>query len=202
MNLSAHPDDEDGSTLAYYRMRYGVKTYTVLFTRGEGGQNEIGPELYEELGVLRTAETEAAGKILGAQVRFLNFYDFGYSKTATETFAKWGGTQEVLRRLVYVIRKYKPDILFTNHNTVDGHGHHQAVAITAIAAFDAAADSTMFPEQLRLPGVALWQPRKLYFRVFRTDTQRPDVVHAIGDTNAAMQRSYLDVAAEAIGMHK
>ncbi len=202
MNLSAHPDDEDGSTLAYYRMRYGVKTYTVLFTRGEGGQNEIGPELYEELGVLRTAETEAAGKILGAQVRFLNFYDFGYSKTATETFAQWGGTQEVLRRLVYVIRKYKPDVLFTNHNTVDGHGHHQAVAITAIAAFDAAADSTMFPEQLRLPGVSLWQPRKLYFRIFRTDAQRPDVVHAIADTNAAMHRSYLDVAAEAIGMHK
>lgn len=202
MNLSAHPDDEDGSTLAYYRMKYGVTTYSVLFTRGEGGQNEIGPELYEELGVLRTAETEAAGRILGARVRFLNLYDFGYSKTATETFKKWGGTQEVLRRLVYVIRKYKPDVLFTNHNTVDGHGHHQAVAITAIAAFDAAADSTRFPEQLKLPGITLWQPRKLYFRIFRRDTQQPDVLHAIGDTNSVLKRSYLDVAAEAIGMHK
>ncbi len=202
MNLSAHPDDEDGSTLAYYRMKYGVTTYSVLFTRGEGGQNEIGPELYEELGVLRTSETEAAGKILGARVRFLNLYDFGYSKTATETFQKWGGTQEVLRRLVYIIRKYKPDILFTNHNTVDGHGHHQAVAITAIAAFDASADSTMFPEQLKLPGMTLWQPRKLYFRVFRRDGQQPDVVHAIGDTNSFLKRSYLDVAAVAIGMHK
>lgn len=202
MNLSAHPDDEDGSTLAYYRMKYGVRTYSVLFTRGEGGQNEIGTELYEELGALRSAETEAAGKILGTRVRFLNLYDFGYSKTATETFKKWGGTQEVLRRLVFVIRKYKPDILFTNHNTVDGHGHHQAVAITAIAAFDAAADSSIFPEQLKLPGITLWQPRKLYFRIFRRETQQPDVVHGIGDTNAVLKRSYLDVGAEAIAMHR
>lgn len=202
MNLSAHPDDEDGSTLAYYRMKYGVRTYSLLFTRGEGGQNEIGPELYEELGVLRTQETEAAGRILGARIRFLNLYDFGFSKTATETFQKWGGANEVLRRLVYAIRKYKPDVLFTNHNTIGGHGHHQAVAITAIAAFDAAADSTIFPEQLKLPGVAVWQPRKLFVRVFGRDAQQADVIHAIGDTNAVLKRSYLDVAAEAIAMHR
>ncbi|HXG00865.1 MAG TPA: PIG-L family deacetylase [Bacteroidota bacterium] len=202
MNLSAHPDDEDGSTLAYYRMKYGVRTYSLLFTRGEGGQNEIGPELYEELGVLRTHETEAAGRILGARIRFLNLYDFGFSKTATETFQKWGGANEVLRRLVYAIRKYKPDVLFTNHNTIGGHGHHQAVAITAIAAFDAAADSTIFPEQLKLPGAAVWQPRKLFFRVFGRDAQQADVIHAIGDTNAVLKRSYLDVAAEAIAMHR
>lgn len=202
MNLSAHPDDEDGSTLAYYRMKEGARTYSVLFTRGEGGQNEIGPQLYEELGVLRTQETEAAGRILGARVQFLNLYDFGYSKTATETFRKWGGAREVLRRLVYIIRKYKPDILFTNHNTIGGHGHHQAVAITAIAAFDAAADSSMFPEQLQLPGITLWQPRKLFFRVFGRGDQQADVVHPIGDTNRVLKRSYLDVAAEAIAMHK
>ncbi|HTY59956.1 MAG TPA: PIG-L family deacetylase, partial [Bacteroidota bacterium] len=149
MDLSAHPDDEDGATLAYYRMKLGVRTYSVLFTRGEGGQNEKGPELYEDLGVLRSEETREAGRVLGAEVRFLNFLDFGFSKTATETFQKWGGEREALRRLVYVIRKYRPDVLFTNHNTIDGHGNHQAVAITAVAAFDAAADSTFFPEQLR-----------------------------------------------------
>src|SRR3990172_7645233 len=76
MDLSAHPDDEDGATLAYYRMKFGVKTYSVLFTRGEGGQNEMGPELYEDLGVIRSSETEQAGKILGAEVHFLNFMDF------------------------------------------------------------------------------------------------------------------------------
>ncbi|MBX2990005.1 MAG: PIG-L family deacetylase [Bacteroidetes bacterium] len=202
MNISAHPDDEDGSTLAYYRMKYGVKTYSVLFTRGEGGQNETGPELYEELGVLRTDETHEAGTILGAEVHFLNLSDFGYSKTASETFQKWGGAKEVLRRLVYVIRKYKPDVLFTNHNTIGGHGHHQAVAITAIAAFDAAADSTMFPEQLQLPGMACWQPKKLFFRNFGAADQTADVVNQIGETDPASGLSYLDIASEALTRHK
>ncbi len=202
MNISAHPDDEDGSTLAYYRMKYGVKTYSILFTRGEGGQNEIGPELYEELGVLRTDETHEAGTILGAEVHFLNLNDFGYSKTATETFQKWGGAKEVLRRLVYVIRKYQPDVLFTNHNTIGGHGHHQAVAITAIAAFDAAADSTMFPEQLQLPGMACWQPKKLFFRNFGGADQTADVVNQIGEINPARGISYLDIASEALTRHK
>ncbi|MEE9226094.1 MAG: PIG-L family deacetylase [Bacteroidota bacterium] len=109
--LSAHPDDEDGATLAYYRMKFGVKPFSVFFTRGEGGQNEKGPELYEELGAIRTEETERAGRILMSDVSFLNFYDFGYSKTAMETFQLWGGKGEVLRRLVYVIRRG----LFTEH---------------------------------------------------------------------------------------
>ena len=202
MNVSAHPDDEDGSSLAYYRMRFGVRTYSVLFTRGEGGQNEKGPELYEDLGVLRSAETEAAGRILGTRVRFLNFMDFGYSKTATETFRMWGGQMEALRRLVYMIRKYKPDVLFTSHNTIDGHGHHQAAGITVIAAFDAAADSTLFPEQLREPGISLWQPRKLFSRVFGRSDQSADVANAIDDTNRVRGLSYLEIAANALREHK
>lgn len=202
MNISAHPDDEDGATLAYYRMKYGAKTYSILFTRGEGGQNEIGPELYEELGVLRTAETLLAGEILGAEVGFLNLQDFGYSKTATETFRKWGGSQEVLRRLVLAIRKYKPDVIFTNHNTIDGHGHHQAVAITAIAAFDAAADSSYFPEQLLLPGVTVWQTRKLFFRNFGRADQSADVVNQIGEVNPLRSLTYLDIAVRALNKHK
>jgi LmbE family N-acetylglucosaminyl deacetylase len=202
MNISAHPDDEDGASLAYYRMKYGVKTYSILFTRGEGGQNEKGPELYEELGVLRSQETEAAGRILGAEVHFLNFSDFGYSKTASEAFRMWGGQTEVLRRLVYAIRKYKPDILFSNHNTIDGHGHHQAVAIAAIAAFDAAADSTYFPEQLREEGVRVWQPRKLFFRAFGRAESTADVVNPVDDTSAIRGMTYLDVASNALRMHR
>lgn len=202
MDISAHPDDEDGATLAYYRMKYGVKTYSILFTRGEGGQNEKGPELYEELGVVRSRETEEAGRILGAEVHFLNFLDFGYAKTATETFRRWGGQREALRRLVYVIRKYKPDVIFTNHNTIDGHGHHQAVAITAIAAFDAAADSTYFPEQLREPGVILWQPRKLFFRTFGRSEVTADVSNAIEEMAPGRGITYLDIASEALRMHK
>ncbi len=202
MNVVAHPDDEDGATLAYYRMKYGVKTYSVLFTRGEGGQNEKGPELYEELGVLRTEETRAAARIIGTEPCFLNLVDFGFSKTATETFEKWGGRTEALRRLVYFIRKLKPDIIFTNHNTIEGHGHHQAVAITVIVAFDAAADSTFFPEQLREQGVALWQPRKLFFRNFSQTDQTADVVNAIEEVDSARHLSYLDIAAHALQMHK
>jgi LmbE family N-acetylglucosaminyl deacetylase len=202
MNISAHPDDEDGATLAYYRMKTGAKTYSVLFTRGEGGQNEIGPELYEELAVIRTEETLRAGRILGAHVDFLNLSDFGYSRTATEAFRFWGGREEVLRRLVYFIRKYKPDVLFTNHSTGGGHGHHQAVAVTAIAAFDAAADPDKFPEQLSMEGVSLWQPAKPYIRIFPSSGGRPDVSHPVGETHDASGETYLDIASRALREHK
>lgn len=202
MDVSAHPDDEDGATLAYYRMKYGVHTYSVLFTRGEGGQNEKGSDLYEDLGVIRTAETRSAGHVLGAEVEFLNFPDFGYSKTATEAFRIWGGQREVLRRLVYVIRRIKPDVLFSNHYTWGGHGHHQAVAITAIAAFDAAADSTMFPEQLQEPGITLWQPRKLFLRVFGAVQGNADVVHNLEEVNDLRGVAYLDIATTALRMHR
>jgi LmbE family N-acetylglucosaminyl deacetylase len=179
----------------------------VFLTRGEGGQNEKGPELYEHLGVLRTAETEAAGKIQGTAVFFLNFMDFGYSKSATESFRKWG-RDEVQRRLVYVVRKLKPDVIFSNMNTIEGHGHHQAAVIAAIAAFDAAADSTFAPEQLRLPGISLWQPKKLFIR----NVNRPDigmgnwgpndVVDNILETDTVREVSYLEIAANALRMHK
>lgn len=202
MEVSAHPDDEDGATLAYYRMKYGVKTYSLFFTRGEGGQNEKGPELYEELGVLRTVESEEAARIQGTEVRFLNFYDFGYSKSAGETFRKWGGRTEALRRLVFVIRKLKPDVIFTNHNTVDGHGHHQAVSITVLAAFEAAAESTSFPEQLREPGVTLWQPKKLFVRNFGRIDQTADVVNHVDEVNLSRGKSYTDIANDALRMHK
>ncbi len=202
MDISAHPDDEDGATLAYYRMKYGVHTYSVLFTRGEGGQNEKGSELYEDLGVIRTAETRAAGAILGAEVEFLNFPDFGYSKSATEAFRIWGGQREVLRRLVYVIRRVKPDVLFSNHSTWGGHGQHQAAAVTAIAAFDAAADSSMFSEQLDEPGIALWQPRKMFLRVFGGSAGTPDAVHNLEEVNDIRGVAYVDIATEALRMHR
>ncbi|MDH4071356.1 MAG: PIG-L family deacetylase, partial [Ignavibacteria bacterium] len=199
MNLAAHPDDEDGATLAYYRMKYGVRTHSILFTRGEGGQNEIGPELYEELAVIRTDETKRAGEIIGAQVDFLNLLDFGFSKSATEAFAKWGGRQEVVRRLVYMIRKYQPDILFTNHSTGGGHGHHQAVAVTAIAAFDAAADPDQFPEQLN-DEIDLWQPKKLYLRILPWNGGNPDVIHLIRESHGEV--SYIDIANQALREHR
>jgi len=202
MNISAHPDDEDGATLAYYRMKYGVKTYSVFFTRGEGGQNEIGPELYADLGVIRSEETRRAAEIQRTEAFFLNLMDFGYSKSADETFEKWGGKRAVLRRLVYFIRKIKPDIIFTNHNPSTGHGHHRAVAITALTAFDSSSSPILFPEQLELPGVHLWQPRKLFFRAFNRGGEQIDVSNAVGEVNPLLGKSYLDIASKALQEHR
>lgn len=108
MGLAAHPDDEDGATLAYYAKLKNAKIYSLIYTRGEGGQNEIGTSLYDDLAELRTQETFEAAKLLGAETYFLNFRDFGFSKTAKETFHIWGGKDAVLARVVYYIRKLRP----------------------------------------------------------------------------------------------
>ena len=203
MNLSAHPDDEDGATLAYYRYKYGVKVYSVCFTRGEGGQNEIGPELYADLGVLRTAETERAAQIIGSDVYFLNFPDFGFSKTAKETFDFWG-KDSTIARLVYIIRKLKPDVLFTNHDSASGHGNHQAVGIAALQAFWLAADPNYHPEQLKEPGVGLFQPKKLFMRIFfqRDSLLKADVVNAVSTDTLLIGKTAVQLAMEALAQHR
>ncbi len=227
MNLAAHPDDEDGNTLAYYRHHENAVAYSVIYTRGEGGQNEAGPELYERLGAIRTAETEAAARILGTQVFFLNFYDFGYSKSADETFAEWSrnrrgfwdtddpivgveeGRDQVTARLVYLIRKLKPDVIFTNHDTLTvgpntQHGHHQVVGITAYDAFALAADQAFHPEQLEENGVDLWQPKRLFLRQWR-QPDGPDVAVPVGDPCPApplpSQEDCTEIAVRAAGQH-
>ena len=174
MCLSAHPDDEDGATLAYYAKLKGIKTYSIFFTRGEGGQNETGSELYEDLGALRTNETLEAAGILGSEVFFLGYPDFGFSKTAKETFSKWGGSDSVLACLVYSIRVMKPDVIITNHDTITTqpdrqHGNHQAVGISAYEAFEKAADPAFHPEQLS-DTVGTWRVKKLYFRIRGRDS--------------------------------
>ncbi|MGI9175605.1 MAG: PIG-L family deacetylase, partial [Rhodothermales bacterium] len=206
MNLAAHPDDEDGSTLAYYRRAKNAAAYSVIFTRGEGGQNEIGPELYEELGAIRTDETERAARHLGTEVYFLNFDDFGYSKEASEAFERWGGRDEVTGRLVYLVRKLKPDVLFTNHDTVTvgpgrSHGQHQAVGVAAYDAFALAADAGYRPEQLEEDGVDLWQPKRLFLRRWRGSEGGGDVAVQTGDVYPPEGKSYAEIAGEAISEH-
>src|SRR4030095_5272778 len=125
MCVAAHPDDEDGSTLTVLRRKYGVHTVSLFSTYGEGGQNAVGPELYEELGVIRARETMAAAEVQGSEPHFLGFRDFGFSKSAEETFRAWG-EKELLRRMVLQIRLLRPDVIITNHDTTSGHGHHQA----------------------------------------------------------------------------
>ena len=205
MNLAAHPDDEDGATLTYYRHAKDAVAYSVIFTRGEGGQNEIGPELYEALGALRTQETERAARVLGTQVYFLNYDDFGFSKHAAEAFDRWGGRDAVTARLVHLIRRLKPDVLFTNHDTVTvgprrQHGQHQVVGLAAYDAFALAADPSYHPEQLDEPGVDLWQPKRLFLRHWqRRDTF--DVAVPVGDVDPRLGRSYAAHAALALGEH-
>lgn len=207
MCLSAHPDDEDGSTLAYYRKIENIKTYSVFYTRGEGGQNETGSELYGDLGAIRTKETLEAAKIMGTEVCFLGFPDFGFSKTAKETFSKWGGKNNVLAKVVYAIRCIKPDVIITNHDTVTSmprrqHGNHQAVGITAYEAFVKAADPKFHPEQLK-NGVTPWQAKKLYFRDFSSsDTTQDSLVTINTGQEFKPSVSIDDIAITALQQHR
>ena len=161
MCVAAHPDDEDGSTLTILRRKYGIHTVSLFSTFGEGGQNAVGPELYEDLGVIRARETMAAAEVQGSEPHFLGFRDFGFSKSAEETFRAWS-EKEVLRRMVLQIRLLRPDVIITNHDTTSGHGHHQATGRTVLAAVDAAADPQQFPEQLAQ--VRTWQVQRLFVR--------------------------------------
>ena len=163
MCIAAHPDDEDGTSLIVMRRKYGAHTVSLFSTFGEGGQNAIGPELYEELGAIRARETMAAAEVQGSEAYFLGLKDFGYSKSPDETFKIWGH-EEALRRMVLQIRKLRPDVIITNHSvTNNDHGQHQATARLTLEAFDAAADPKRFPEQLK-DGVTVWQVQRLFVR--------------------------------------
>lgn len=165
--VAAHPDDEDGATLTILRRKYGAHTVSLFSTYGEGGQNAVGPELYEELGAIRARETMEAAEVQGSEPHFLGLRDFGFSKSADEAFRVWNH-DEALRRMVYQIRLLRPDVIITNHDTVSGHGHHQATGRLILEAFDATADPARFPEQLRGSDkearVSTWQPQRLFVR--------------------------------------
>ncbi len=163
MNLAAHPDDEDGATLALCRHGRGLRTFAVFANRGEGGQNEIGPELYRELGAIREVETVRATAREGATPFFLGLEDFGYSKTAEESFAKWD-RERTVERVVEALRRLRPDVVFTNHDPDHGHGQHRALAIAMREAFDLAARDDAFPEQLA-DGLRPWAVTLLLERV-------------------------------------
>ncbi|HLX63208.1 MAG TPA: PIG-L family deacetylase [Planctomycetota bacterium] len=163
--VAAHPDDEDGATLSFLR-REGCETHICFFTRGEGGQNEAGPEVGVQLAALRTREIDAACAILGAKPWFLNLPDFGFSKSVEETMQKWNH-DVALERMVRIIRRVRPQIVITNHDP-DGtdHAHHRAAAKILVEAFDAAADSQKFPQQLKDEGLKPWEISRIYLRHF------------------------------------
>jgi LmbE family N-acetylglucosaminyl deacetylase len=182
MCVAAHPDDEDGTSLIVMRRKYGAHTVSLFSTFGEGGQNAIGPELYEEMGAIRARETMAASEIQGSEPHFLGLKDFGFSKSAAEAFKFWGH-DEGLRRMVLEIRRLRPDVIITNHSvTSNDHGHHQATARMLVEAFDAAADPTKFPEQLK-DGVTTWQVQRLFVRARGNQAPAADVSLVTIDPN-------------------
>ena len=161
MMIAAHPDDENTALLAYLSRGLHVRTAYLSLTRGEGGQNLIGGEQGDELGIIRTEELLAARKIDGAEQFFTRAIDFGFSKTADETLGTKWPRQEVLGDVVWAIRRFRPDVIILRFTGTprDGHGHHQASAILGREAFTAAADPTQYPEQLKY--VKTWQAQRL-----------------------------------------
>ncbi len=161
MHATAHPDDENNGVLALYARHLGMRVALVSATRGDGGQNEIGPELFDALGILRTEELLAAHQFDGAEQYFTRAVDFGYSFSPEETLEKWG-RQEILGDFVRHIRTLRPDVMVTMGTEGTGGGqHHQTSAVIATEAYTAAADPTRFPEQIKA-GLRPWQVRKLY----------------------------------------
>jgi LmbE family N-acetylglucosaminyl deacetylase len=160
--LAAHPDDENTRLISYLANGENLRTGYLSLTRGDGGQNLIGTEKGEYIGLLRTQELLEARKIDGGEQFFTRAVDFGYSKTSKETLEKWN-EEEVLSDIVWVIRNFKPNVIVLRFppNSRAGHGHHTASAILAEKAFDLAADPNAYPEQLN--NVQAWQVQSLYF---------------------------------------
>lgn len=149
MQVVAHPDDEDGGMLTLESRGKGASALLMTLTRGEGGQNKVGSNLFDVLGVLRTLELTAADRYYGVEQRFSRASDFGFSKKPEETFQKWHGHDIALGDIVRVIRTFRPDVLAPRFSGTDrdGHGHHQASSLLAQEAFRAAADPNRFPSR-------------------------------------------------------
>src|SRR5438093_2695907 len=164
--VAAHPDDENTQVITYLARGRGYRTAYLSLTRGDGGQNLLGPQLGEALGVARTQELLAARRLDGGRQYFTRAKDFGYSKNAEETLSVWD-RQAVLGDIVRVIREFRPDVIVTRFSPKPApqHGHHTASAVLAVEAFTLAADSAAFPEQLR--NLAPWQARRIVHNVGR-----------------------------------
>ncbi|WP_455429922.1 PIG-L family deacetylase [Microvirga aerilata] len=167
MNTGAHPDDEENEMLAALRFAFGMRIVVACSTRGEGGQNALGPERGAALGALRTAEMEEAARRIDADVAWLGHgpddpvHDFGFSKNGDETLRRWG-EQRIVERLVRAYRQYRPDVVIPTFLDVPGqHGHHRAMTRAAETALDLAADLSAFPEHASL-GLRPWQVSKFY----------------------------------------
>jgi LmbE family N-acetylglucosaminyl deacetylase len=199
--IGAHPDDEDTALLAALSRGMGIETAYLSLTRGEGGQNSLGPELDEGLGLLRTAELLAARALDGGRQFFTRAFDFGYSKSAEETFRFWP-REEILADVTWVVRTFRPQIIVSAFSGTprDGHGHHQVAGIVAHEVFVAAGDPTRFPEQIA-QGAGPWTPLKLYL-LTRRDPQEGTTGVETGTFDPLLGRSYYQVAMDSRSQHR
>jgi LmbE family N-acetylglucosaminyl deacetylase len=208
MHVTAHPDDEPNGLLAMQSRGQGLRVVLATATRGNGGQNEIGPEIFEALGVLRTEELLAAHQSDGAEQFFTRAVDFGYSFSIDESFEKWG-KDEIIGDYVRLIRTTRPDVMFTMRPDGQGGGqHHQASARLGLEAFRAAGDPSRYPDQIA-HGLRAWQPRKIY-RVGRygfpgeppADPGMKLVPVDIEVYDPLLGKTYAEIGSEARAMHK
>lgn len=204
--IAAHPDDENTRLLAYLAKERKFRTGYLSVTRGDGGQNLIGPEQAELLGVIRTQELLAARRIDGAEQYFTRANDFGFSKTSEESLRLWG-KEQILADMVWVIRNFKPDVIITRfpEDARAGHGQHAASAILAKEAFFAAADAKRFPEQLK--SVKTWQAKRLLWNTFNFNaanntTSDEQLKINVGLYNPLLGKSYGEISAESRTNHK
>ncbi|MEO7925050.1 MAG: PIG-L family deacetylase [Chitinophagaceae bacterium] len=203
--VAAHPDDENTRLIAYFAKDRMYRTGYLSLTRGDGGQNLIGDEQGIDLGLIRTQELLAARRMDGGEQFFTRAFDFGYSKTPEETFTKWD-REKILSDVVWVIRKFQPDVIITRFPTTGegGHGHHTASAILANEAFTAAADASRFPEQLQY--VKTWQPKRILWNSFNFGgtnlTSADQFKFDVGGYNPLLGKSYGEIAAISRSNHK
>ena len=208
--IAAHPDDENTRALAWFSLGEHAQTAYLSLTRGDGGQNLIGNELSEQLGVLRTQELLAARSFDGANQYFTRAVDFGYSKSAEESLEKWGN-DEILSDVVLMIRKFKPDVIVTRFppDKRAGHGHHTASAMLALEAFDKAADENFLPLQVKEFGTwkttsVYWNSSVWWFKDLPAQAENnPEYLIAdIGGYNAHLGKSYNEIGTIARSQHK
>jgi LmbE family N-acetylglucosaminyl deacetylase len=232
MMIVAHPDDEDGALLTTLSRNLGVRCTLLTLTRGEGGQNLMSADSYDALGLIRTNELLKAGEFYGAKQLWGTEVDFGFSKTQAESFARWGHDR-VLYDAVLAVRRERPQIIVSTFvgGITDGHGHHQVSGEIAQEVFKAAADPTVFPEQLK-DGLQPWQPLAVYSMVpfapvtekgmfdyatgkwapakfknyvtgeFTTGVPSTDVTIQVGTRDPILGRSYVQIAREGWGQQK
>ncbi len=205
--IAAHPDDENTRLIAYLANERKYETAYLSATRGGGGQNFLGTHLKDNLGLIRTQELLEARKIDGGQQFFTSAIDFGYSKEPIETLNFWN-EEKILSDFVWIIRKFRPDIIITRFNQTPyiTHGHHTASAMLADKAFNLAGDPSAFPEQLK--HVKIWKPKRLMWntsrRFFNLDDYDIDKMIKIdvGVYNNKIGKSYNEIASESRSMHK